>query len=67
MDGDYKFLTCCSIVIFSFSNHFYPIAATTAGLLVNLCVYFEIGTLAFAFWSILVDHADLKCYHDFLC
>ena len=20
--GDYKFLTCCSIVIFSFSNHF---------------------------------------------
>ena len=22
IDGDYKLLTCCSIVIFSFSNHF---------------------------------------------
>ena len=29
IDGDYKFLTCFSIVIFSFSNHFYLVAATT--------------------------------------
>ena len=28
------------------------------------CVYFEIGTLAFASWSIPVDHIDLKCSND---
>ena len=67
IDGDYKFLTCCSIVIFSFSNHFYRVAATTGGLLVSFCVYFEIGTLAFASWSIPVAHSDLKCSHDLLC
>ena len=65
--GDYKFLTCCSIVIFFFSNHFYLVAATTEGLLVNECVYFEIGTLAFASWCIPVDHSDPKCSHDLLC
>ena len=48
IDGDYKFLTCCSIVSFSFSYHFYLVAATTGGLLVSLCVYVEIGTPAFA-------------------
>ena len=45
IDRDYKFLTCCLIVSFSFSYHFYLVAATTGGLLVSLCVYFEIGTL----------------------
>ena len=35
--------------------------------MVSLCVKFEIGTLAFATWSILVDHFDLKCSHDLLC
>ena len=67
IDGDYKFLICHLIVIFSFSNHFYLIAATTGGLLVSLCVHFEIGTLAFASWSIPVDHSDLKCSQDVLC
>ena len=67
IDGDLKFLTYCSIVIFSFSNHFYIVDATTGGLLVSLCVYFEIGTLAFAAWSIPVDHSDLKCSHDLPC
>ena len=67
IDSDYKFITCCSIVNFSFSNHFYLVAATTGGLLVSLCVYFEISTLALASWSILVDHTDLKCSHDLLC
>ena len=67
IEGDYKFLTCCSIVIFSFTNNLYLVAATTGGLLVSVCVYFEIGTLAFASWSILVDHTDLKCSHDLLC
>ena len=67
IDGDYKFLTCCSIVSFSFSYHFYLVAATTGGLLVSLCVYFEIGTPAFASWSIPVDHSDLKCSHDLIC
>ena len=66
-EGDFKFLICCSIVIFSFSNHFYLVAATTGGLLVSLCVSFEIGTLAVASWSILVDHTDLKCSYDLLC
>ena len=28
-DGDYKFLTCCSIVSISFSFNFYLVAATT--------------------------------------
>ena len=67
MGGEKRFLTCCSIVFFSFSNHFFIVAATTGGLLVSLCVYFEIGTLAFAFWSIQVDNSDLKCSHDLLC
>ena len=67
LNGDYKFLTCWSVAIYSFSNHFYLVAATTGGLLVSLCVYFEIGTLAFASWSILVDYIDLKCSHDLLC
>ena len=31
----------------------------------SLCIYFEIGTLAFASWSIPVDHSDLKCPHDY--
>ena len=48
IDGDYKLLTSCSIVIFSFSNNFYLIAVTTRVLLVSFCVYFEIGTFAFA-------------------
>ena len=39
---------------------FYLVAATTGGLLVGLCVYFEIGNLAFASWSIPIDHSDLK-------
>ena len=127
IDGDCKFLTCCSIVSFSFSSdfiwdfgklpfpthlgkyfikigkirakiheigkikaifglgmtpiyglkngqikslfsyHFYLVAATTGGLLVSLCVYFEIGTPAFASWSIPVDHSDLKYYYDLIC
>ena len=67
IDGDYKFLTCCSIVSFSFSYHFYLVAATTGGLLVSLCVYFEIGTPAVASWSIPVDHSDLKYYYDLIC
>ena len=67
IDGDYEFLTCCSIVIFSFSNPFNLVAATTGGLLVSLCVYFEFGTLAFASWSIPSDHSELKCFHDLLC
>ena len=25
IDGDYKFLTCCPIVIFYFSNHFFSL------------------------------------------
>ena len=33
----------------------------------SLCVYFGIGTLACASWSIPVDHRDLKCSHDLLC
>ena len=66
IDGDYKFLTCCSIVIFSFSNHFYLVAATSGGLLVSLCVYFEIGTLAFTSWPIPVGRSDPKCSHDLL-
>ena len=44
-DGDYKFLTCCSIVSFSFSFNFYLVAATTGGLLVSLCVYFKLALL----------------------
>ena len=64
IDGDYKFLTCYSIVIFSLSNHYYLGAATTGGLLVSLCEYFEIGTLTFASCSIPVDNSDLKCSHD---
>ena len=66
IDGDYKFLTCCSIGIFSFSN------------LLSRCCYhwrftgefmcrLEIGTLAFASWSIPVDLRDLKCSHGLLC
>ena len=61
------FRTCCTIVIFSFSNQFYLVAATTGGLLVSLYAHFEIGTLAFASWSIPVDHSDIKCSHDLLC
>ena len=67
IDGVYKFLTCCSVVIFPFSNHFYLLAATTGGLLASLCVYFGIGTLACASWSIPADHSDLKCSQDLLC
>ena len=40
------------------------VAATSGGLLVSSCVYFEIDTLAFASWSIPVDHIDLKCSDD---
>ena len=40
---------------------------STGGLLVNFWVCFEIGTLAFASWSIPVDHSDEKCFHDLLC
>ena len=54
-------------VIFFYFKPFYLVAATTGGLLVSLCVYFEIDTLAFASWSIPVDHSDLKCFHDLLC
>ena len=67
IDGDYKFLTCCLIVSFSFSYHLYLVGATTGGLLVSLCVYFEIGTPAFASWSIPIDHSDLKYYYDLIC
>ena len=67
IDGDYKFLTCCLIVSFSFSYHLYLVGATTGGLLVSLCVYFEIGTPAFASWSIPIDHSDLKIYYDLIC
>ena len=67
IDGDYKFLTCCSIVSFSFLYHFYLVAATTGCLLVSLCLYFENDTPAFASWSIPVDHSDLKCSHDLIC
>ena len=67
MDGDYKCLLCCSIIVFPFSNHFYLVVATTGGLLVSISVYFGIGTLACASWSIPVDHSDLKCSHDLLC
>ena len=67
IDGYFKFLTCCSIVSFSFSYHFYLVAVTTGGLLVSLCVSFEIGTPAFASWSILVEYSDLKCSHDLIC
>ena len=67
IDGDYKFLAYCSIVSFSFLYHFYLVAATTGGLLVSLCVYFEIGIPAFASWSIPVDHSDLKYYYDLIC
>ena len=67
IDSDYKFLICCSIVVFSFSHHFYLVAATTAGLLVSLLVYFEIGTPAFASCPIPVDHSDFKSSHDLIC
>ena len=67
MEGDYKFLTCCSIVSVPFSNHFYFVAATTGGLLLRLCVYFGSGTLVCASWSNPVDQSDLKCSHDLLC
>ena len=67
IDGEYKFSDLLFNCYFLFSNHFYLAAATTGGLLVSLCVHFEIGTLAFAYWSIPVDHRDLKCSHDLLC
>ena len=51
---------------FLFFKPFYFVAATTGGLLVNVCVFFEIGTLAFASGSIPVDHSDLKCSHDLM-
>ena len=51
-------------LLFSLLNIFYLVAATSGGLLVSSCVYFEIGTLAFASWSIPVDHIDLKCSND---
>ena len=51
---------------FLFFQPFYLVAASTGGLLVSLYVYFEIGTLAFAAWSIPVDHSDLNCSHDLL-
>ena len=49
---------------FIFFKPFYLVSATTGGLLISLCVYFEIGTLAFASLAIPVDHSDLKCSHD---
>ena len=62
-------MSFCLVVqlFFSFSNHFNLVAATTGGLLVSVCVYFEIGILAVESWSIPVDHSDLKCSQDLLC
>ena len=66
IDGEYvsDLLFNC---YFLFFKPFYLVAATFGGLLVSLCVYFEIGTLAFASWSIPVDHSDLKYSHALLC
>ena len=54
-------------LLFTLFQTIYPVAATTGDLLVSLRLYFEIGTLAVASWSIPVDQSNLKSSHELLC